>query len=365
MALPNMVAENASQSSVASANFGFPKYDELDPEGSRFKIEIALSKHKERPHLSLLPAPANPGARAAQDLRDAFRQDMEIYRRQEEVGYALILEATYSCPSALEVAMLYHKSQLAAVPPKPRSGKELLDILDARFRGERVSLLEECIGKYNSWKVGDEEKLMVAVDRLKTLIQRLASLGNVVTEASKIERIKDGLKSAKYKLLVVSMAMQPLNTTFDQFVSMIKNFDKATQDEASWGIGESSLGEIHLLSSSQKKFLRNKKDIPDNRQLPGSKKFTGCFECGSQDHLKQNCPKPTDADAQHKSSRKRGNQDSDPEVRIAALEAEIQRLKESNTDHKKKKSKTVSTKTDWNKYVRKDDRGSDEESDEE
>jgi hypothetical protein len=61
---------------------------------------------------------------------------MEIYRRQEEVGYALILEATYSCLSALEVAMLYYKSQLE---------KELLDILDARFRGERVSVLEESI----------------------------------------------------------------------------------------------------------------------------------------------------------------------------------------------------------------------------
>jgi hypothetical protein len=122
------------------------------------------------------------------------------------------------------------------------------------------------------WKVGDKEILMVAVDHLKTLIQLLTSLGNDVTEASKIERIKDGLKSAKYKLLFVSMAMQPLNTTFDQFVSMIKNFDKATQYEANWGVGESSLGEIHLLSPSQKKFLRNKKDIPDDRQ-----EFYGVF----------------------------------------------------------------------------------------
>ena len=47
-------------------------------EGSRLRIEIALTKHKERPHLSLLPAPVNPGARAAQDLRDAFAQKMEI-----------------------------------------------------------------------------------------------------------------------------------------------------------------------------------------------------------------------------------------------------------------------------------------------
>jgi hypothetical protein len=52
-------------------------------------------------------------------------------------------------------------------------------------------------------------------------------------------------------------------------------------------------------------------------------------------------------------------------VCIAALEAEIQMLKESSTDHKKKKSKAVSKKGDWNTYVRKDDRGSDEESDEE
>jgi hypothetical protein len=92
--------------------------------------------------------------------------------------------------------------------------------------------------------VGDEEKLMITVDRLKTFIRRLARLGNVVTEASKIERIEDGLKSAKYELLVVSMAMQPPNTTFDHFVSMIKNFNKATQDEAKWGIGETSLGKI-------------------------------------------------------------------------------------------------------------------------
>jgi hypothetical protein len=85
MALPIMVAGNASQSSVASSNSGFPKYNKTDPEGSRFKIAIALSKHKERPHLSLLPAPVNPGGRAAQELRDAFRQDMEIYRSRSPV----------------------------------------------------------------------------------------------------------------------------------------------------------------------------------------------------------------------------------------------------------------------------------------
>jgi hypothetical protein len=109
------------------------------------------------------------------------------------------------------------------------------------------------------------------------------------------------------------MAMQPPNTTFDQFVSMIKNFDKATQDEAKWGIGETSLGEIHLLSSSQKKFLRNKKDVLDGRQFPGSKLFTGCHECGAKDHLKQDCPKLEERDISNKpkSSRKRGHQEGD------------------------------------------------------
>jgi hypothetical protein len=94
---------------------------------------------------------------------------------------------------------------------------------------------------------------------------------------------------------------------------MRKNFDKATQDEAKWGIGETSLGEIHLLSLSQKKFLRNKKDVPDDRQLSGSKWFTGCHECGAKDHLKQDCPKLQERDisSKPKSSRKRGHQKGD------------------------------------------------------
>ena len=36
-----------------------------------------------------------------------------------------------------------------------------------------------------------------------------------------------------------------------------------------------------------------------------------------------------------------------------------------STDHKKKKAKTDSKKVDWNKFVRRDERGSDEESDQE
>ena len=45
MALPNMVAEKTSQSSVASSNSGFPKYDETDPEGTRREntCEIVLN----------------------------------------------------------------------------------------------------------------------------------------------------------------------------------------------------------------------------------------------------------------------------------------------------------------------------------
>lgn len=51
-----------------------PKYNETNPERSRFKIKIALSKTIEWPQLFLLPAPVNPGARATQNLRNAFAQ---------------------------------------------------------------------------------------------------------------------------------------------------------------------------------------------------------------------------------------------------------------------------------------------------
>ena len=72
--------------------------------------------------------------------------------------------------------MLYHKEQEAADPPRRHSGKELLDKLEERFRGEKVTLLES-LREYNNWKISpDKESLMVAVDRLKSLIQRLTML---------------------------------------------------------------------------------------------------------------------------------------------------------------------------------------------
>ena len=90
--------------------------------------------------------------------------------------------------------------------------------------------------------------------------------------------------------------------------------------------------------------------------------------------MKNDCPKLEEVDTSRhkKSSSKRGLDDrGDPIVRIAALEAEIQRLKESmpksgeSTDHKKKKAKTDSKKVNWNKFVGREERGSDEESDQE
>jgi hypothetical protein len=103
--------------------------------------------------------------------------------------------------------MLYHKATGCTI-----STETAIWIRIAGYFGWKIQRRTSfTFGKYRTWRVGVEEKLMVAVDRLKTLIQRLASLGNVVTKASKIERIKDGLKCTKYKLLVVSMAMQPLS----------------------------------------------------------------------------------------------------------------------------------------------------------
>ena len=103
-----MIADGTSHSSTDS---GFPKYDETDPEGSRFRIEIALKKHKERPHLSLKPEPVDAGARANQAARDDYRVKLAAYERQEEVAYSLVMESTYSSPSAYEVAILYGQTQ--------------------------------------------------------------------------------------------------------------------------------------------------------------------------------------------------------------------------------------------------------------
>jgi len=320
-----MIADGTSHSSTDS---GFPKYDETDPEGSRFRIEIALKKHKERPHLSLKPEPVDPGARANQAARDDYRVKLAAYERQEEVAYSLVMESTYSSPSAYEVAILYHKEQEAADPPKRHSGKELLDRLEDRFRGEKVTLLEDSLRKYNNWRIMPEkENLMVAVDRLKSLIQRLTGLGHVVTEASKVERLKDGLNCDRYHHLVVIMSVLPAaETTFDTYVTMIKNYDKSSRtkisDDREESSNVSSFGEAHMLTGKQKRFLRS----GGGKQVPGSQTFTGCFQCGSVDHAKKDCPELDENYSHSKSkndrhSRQKESEDNDD------LELEVKRLK--------------------------------------
>jgi hypothetical protein len=49
---------------------------------NKMKLRLASIRNDHTYRLSLLPAPVNPaGGRAAQELRHAFRQDMEIDRR--------------------------------------------------------------------------------------------------------------------------------------------------------------------------------------------------------------------------------------------------------------------------------------------
>ena len=62
------------------------------------------------------------------------------------------------------------EEQEAADLPRRHFGKELLAKLEERFRGEKVTSLEESLTEYNNWKISpDKESLMVAVDRLKSL----------------------------------------------------------------------------------------------------------------------------------------------------------------------------------------------------
>lgn len=330
MADSNMIAGGTSQSSTDLINSGFPKYDENNPEGSRFRIEIALQKHKERPHLSLKPPPVDPGAQANRAARDDYQVKLVAYLRQEEIAYSLVMESTYSSTTAMEVAMLYHKEQEATDPPRRHSGKELLDRLEERFRGEKVTLLEDSLREYNNWKISpDKESLMVAVDRLKSLIQRLTMLGHVVTDASKVERLKDGLNCKHFNQLVVIMSCMPAaETTFDGFVTIIKNYDKSSKtkigDDREEFSNSPSFGEAHMLSGKQKKFLRSG---GGERQVPGSKSFKGCFQCGSTDHAKKDCPELESKDSGNKSNGDRSSNQKKKSEDRDDLELEVKRLK--------------------------------------
>ena len=73
--------------------------------------------------LSLKPPPVDPGAQAKlAAARDDYQVKFAAYLRQEEIAYSLVMESSSSSTTAMEVAMLYHKDQEAADPPRRHSG---------------------------------------------------------------------------------------------------------------------------------------------------------------------------------------------------------------------------------------------------
>ena len=54
----------------------------------------------------------------------------------------------------------------------------------------------------------------------------------MVTDASKVERLKDGLNCKHFNQLVVIMSCMPAaETTFDGFVTIVKNYDKSSKSK--------------------------------------------------------------------------------------------------------------------------------------
>ena len=60
--------------------------------------------------------------------------------------------------------------------------------------------------------------------------------------------------------------------------------------------------------------------------MPGSKLFKGCFQCGSTDHRKHECPELEAKDSRYKSNRDRSPNQKKSEDRDE-LELEVKRLK--------------------------------------
>jgi hypothetical protein len=99
----------------------------------------------------------------------------------------MILTIAKAAGKEVEEAAMHHHRDVVQDLAKSRVAKVLLDFLVARFEGKTQSAIEKLTAEYSAFTVVPPEKVEAAVDRLDSIIQRLASLGQPPSEASKVE----------------------------------------------------------------------------------------------------------------------------------------------------------------------------------
>jgi hypothetical protein len=145
------------------------------------------------------------------------------WQEQQDSAHSYIIDSLAECPEALTIVEAYRESKAKAAPPQPVSAIELMAALQLRFVGDNQALVEEAQGNYNSFTCPQScDNVMVKIDKLKLLIQKLTQFGQPPTEESKIEKLKSSVKLKKFEISSVHLSIQPANATFTELCALCK-----------------------------------------------------------------------------------------------------------------------------------------------
>jgi hypothetical protein len=282
---------------------------------------------RKRLHLGLKDRPLDLAGNAAAGDKKIRIEEQHTWDERNDSVYGTIMTLAKAAGAEVREAAMNHHRQVGAGANVDRVAKTLLSFLVARFEGKTQSAIEKSTAEYIAFIVKAGEKVEASIDRLDCIIQRLEALGQPPSEASKVERLKAGLKIPSLKFLVFNIAMLPSNTTYVQLCEHCRKYDDAavdallddlTKPEAHFNDENGDvvtcgypkcrkkghtqefckLKKKHQLMSAAKRNRNGGKPqggkhddhYPDElRQLPGSKAYTGCNRCGSKDHLGIDC----------------------------------------------------------------------------
>ena len=377
MSTSNMVAENKMETDKN----GVPPFDAKNVVTWSKKMKIYLMK-KKRNHLGLEPhGLVRPGNNASADIKEVYRKALEAWQERKDTCVSEIYSAVECNGDALEIAdqyMLEKEILPANDANKETLASELLARLIIRFRGELEDEVSKLSSQFTQFVMLPEEKVSTGIDRLNGICQKLTQHGYAPTAEAKLAKLKMALNIPPLNTLWISIALMN-NPSYADVVQSCKRYDTAMEQ-----IDKSSGGEIHFTASSEKvvcsypkcgkighteaQCFVKKRDQKQQRNQVATKgdakvqeeelssgepdpsddeedsKSCHCYCCGSSDHHAVSCPDRVKAPWEKKSKKK------------AEHATHRREPKDSGTAKKR-------LKTDWNKFIRKEEQSSNEESD--
>ena len=186
MSSSNMVADNNLQKDELK---GLPMFDTTNVVNLSKLLKMWLMR-KRRNHLGLEDRPERPPNNAIA-IRGDFKLELSERLKQKDSCVSSIYESVQGIPEALEFVEQYirEKEFLPANDPiKEVLVKELIERLNARFRGE----IQDELGDLNNTKTHfinqPDEKVCTGIDWLNGIIQKPS------TDASKLAKLKEALE---------------------------------------------------------------------------------------------------------------------------------------------------------------------------